>query len=214
MALSLNNAIALVGIVFALCALLLHVCDRNAGVQSWGRWLALACFVALWWPVGAAQMPVAAYVRGFSSDLSVTLVVMSVLRLLQELPGVPNINRREKRAVFAVVAVSALFLYPLALGLGNWDPYRLGWGSPGMVLGLLVIAVAGWVARLRLLPISIAFALLAWTAGLLESTNLWDYLIDPWLAAIASAAGLRALAATTAGWWRGGRRETCAPPSP
>ena len=35
---------------------------------------------------------------------------------------------------------------------------------------------------LRLLPMLIAVAMLAWAAGLLESTNLWDYLIDPWLA--------------------------------
>jgi hypothetical protein len=35
---------------------------------------------------------------------------------------------------------------------------------------------------LRLLPMLVAVGMLAWAAGLLESTNLWDYLIDPWLA--------------------------------
>ena len=50
-----------------------------------------------------------------------------------------------------------------------------------MLLALLVLAAGCMVMGLRLLPALTALALLAWTAGLLESGNLWDYLLDPWL---------------------------------
>jgi len=52
-------------------------------------------------------------------------------------------------------------------------------------VALFVLSLACWAGGLRLLPALVALALLAWVAGALESTNLWDYLIDPWLAVAA-----------------------------
>ena len=146
-------------------------------------WAAAVCFVGLWVPVGAAALPVLAYIRGISSDLSITFVALACASLLMQWRGMPAPTVRERSAVFYAVAAAAVFLYPLALGWGDWDAYRPGWGSPGMLLALLVLAVVCMARGLRLLPALIALALLAWTAGLLESGNLWDYLIDPWLAA-------------------------------
>jgi hypothetical protein len=40
---------------------------------------------------------------------------------------------------------------------------------------------------LQVLPALVATALLAWSLGLLESGNLWDYLLDPWLSIYALA---------------------------
>ena len=51
-----------------------------------------------------------------------------------------------------------------------------------MLFGLLVAGLLALSVGLRLLPLLLALALLAWTAGLMESRNLWDYLLDPWLA--------------------------------
>jgi hypothetical protein len=93
------------------------------------------------------------------------------------------VSDRERNATNLVVAAGALLLYPFALGWGDWDSYRLGWGAPGMWSALLVLSIACWGMGLRLLPMLVAVGMLAWAARLLESTNLWDYLIDPWLAA-------------------------------
>ena len=150
-----------------------------------GRWLVGICFVVMWIPVGAAQLPVAAYLRGVTSDFSVSLVVLAALNLFSRLFGLKLFDRRERQAVFYAVAATALFLYPLALGWGDWDAYRPGWGSAGMWAALLLACVVCWVAGLRLLPLLITFAMASWTAQLLESTNLWDYLLDPWLAVAA-----------------------------
>ena len=157
-----------------------------------GRWLAAICFVAMWLPMGAVQLPVAAYVRGITSDLSISLIILAGLSLYGRLFGLKTFDLRERKLVFLAATAAALFLYPLALGLGDWDAYRPGWGSVGMWASLFLVCLGCWLAGFRLLPLLIALALLAWTAHLLESNNLWDYLLDPWLAFFAIFHALRA----------------------
>ena len=50
-----------------------------------------------------------------------------------------------------------------------------------MLLALAMACAVCWIKGLRLLPGLVALALVAWTLGCLESTNLWDYLMDLWL---------------------------------
>ena len=154
------------------------------GVTLWAKWTIALVFVLMWCPVGSAHLPLVAYVRGISSDLSISLVVVACLGMYQRLAGahLGLVSDRERNATNLAVAAGALLLYPFALGLGDWDSYRLGWGAPGMWAALFALSIACWGMRLRLLPMLIAVGMLAWAAGLLESTNLWDYLIDPWLA--------------------------------
>ena len=186
---ALTDFVALAGVAVVACA----ACLRLSGLMfttadranAKGRWLVGICFVVMWIPVGAVQLPVAAYLRGVTSDFSVSLVVLAALNLFSRLFSLKLFDRRECHAVFYAVAATALFLYPLALGWGDWDAYRPGWGSAGMWAGLLLVCVVCWVAGLRLLALLIALAMASWTAQLMESTNLWDYLFDPWLATAA-----------------------------
>lgn len=177
----LTDFVALLSIDLVLCAGCLRLLSWRRGVTPWAKWGAAVCFVLLWCPVGAAHLPIVAYLRGISSDLSITLVVLACLDLSQRLLRLRVIEQRERMVVNAVVAAAALFLYPLALGWGDWDTYRLGWGAPGMWGALFALSLICWIKGLRLLPLLVALALLAWVAGVLESNNLWDYLIDPWL---------------------------------
>ena len=186
-----NNFFALLCIAVVLSAMLFRLLSIFGVSRMWAGWISAVGFAAMWWPLGAAHMPAAAYVRGISSDLSITLVVLVCLPLFRG--ALPRFNSREKIPVFAAVLVAAGFLYPMALGLGDWDPYRLGWGQPGMWIGLLILAFVCWLNGLRLLPALIAVSLLVWTAGLLESGNLWDYLLDPWLTLAVCAYALKAL---------------------
>jgi hypothetical protein len=174
----------MVGISLVLCEALLAL------LTSWRvaakrmlvvRLVTLCCFALLWIPVGAAHIPVVAYVRGITADLSSTLVALAIWRICHLLLGFRAVPKREEMAVMIVVAIAALFVYPLSLGWGDWDAYRLGWGSWGMLLALMLLCVACLAKGLRVLPALIAMALLAWSFGLMESTNLWDYLLDPWL---------------------------------
>ena len=178
----LTDFLALLGIDLVLCAGLLRLLGGMSGGARRVKWVAVACFVLLWLPAGAAQLPLLAYIRGVSSDLSVTLVALAGLFVAQRLSGFPVVSRREKAGLSWVIAAVAVALYPLSLGWGNWDFYRTGWGSFGLLAVLLALALFCWTRGLRLLPFLIGLSLLAWSAGLMESANLWDYLLDPWLA--------------------------------
>ncbi len=178
----LTDLVALLGIDLVLCAAGLALLTGQRGVMRWAKWIGAVCFLLLWVPVGTAHLPLLAYIRGISSDLSITLVALACFGLSRRLFGVPAIASREKMALNGVVAVAAVVLYPTALGWGNWDAYRLGWGSLGLWGILLALSLVFWIKGLRLLPMLLGLALLAWSAGLMESSNLWDYLIDPWLA--------------------------------
>lgn len=190
---SLTDFVALAGIDISLCACALAVLCRNGRAQPWLRWSVAVLFSVLWWPVGAAGLPLVGYVRGVSSDPSITLIVLSSISLWQRLSGSSCTSRREISMVYVCVAAAALVLYPLALGAGDWDAYRPGWGSVDMWAALLLMAGFSSLGKLTLLPVLIALGLLSWTAGILESTNLWDYLVDPWICLFALVSCARGL---------------------
>lgn len=134
-------------------------------------------FALLLIPFG--DMPFAAYLRGATGDLSITTLVMICCALSRNWLGCGTATRR---ALLLTVALAALALYPMALGASASDPYRLGYGDPLFIAALLLVALAAWIRKYHLIASCIAFAILAWTAGWYESGNLWDYLLDPWIA--------------------------------
>ncbi len=185
----LTDVFAMLGIGLVLCAGFVRLLGlgraANLSTSNGVKWLALTVFVALCVPVVGA-LPVVAFVRGISSDLSITLVALCFWSLCHRSCGLAAISPREQTTVMLAVAGAALFMYPLALGWGSWDAYRLGWGNAwGMWLALLALCLLCWVKKWHALPALIALALLAWCLGLMESGNLWDYLLDPWLSVFA-----------------------------
>lgn len=152
--------------------------------------LAGAVAVAALAPFGA--LPAAAYLRGATGDLSITSLVLLALAVLRPLCGKPGSaipgKEGDRQALLLLIVLAAAWLYPLALGVGRFDPYRMGFGDPWFVGALLLLALAACF-RQRFLPaICIALAVLAWSAGWYESNNLWDYLLDPLLAVYAAGA--------------------------
>ena len=128
------------------------------------------------WPIGLSlELPLSAYVRGVTGDLSiVTLLLLwgSILPASQKTPLGFKVS----------VAFLAIVFYPLALGFGIFDPYALGYGSLGLLIAVTIFAVicgvAGWVGGVWIFSL----AMIAWTVRWHESANLWDYLLDPFLA--------------------------------
>jgi hypothetical protein len=185
-----TDALALIGIAVAICSgiLCLHRIGRVQDfVRLKGRakgWL-LVLFLALLVPIPGTGIALAGFVRGFIGDLSITLLAMCVWSLCHRLLGVAAIGKRELSVLLVVVGVAALLLYPTALGWGDWDAYRMGWGSWWFFSALLVLSGASARMGLRVLPALVALSLLGWSVGLMESGNLWDYLLDPWLSAFA-----------------------------
>jgi hypothetical protein len=188
----------------------------------------LVCAVAILVLIPFGGLPLAAYVRGWMGDLSITSLVLLKLMILRPLFGwtfnapspagvtsdlvgvVGQPSRlasssirglgwgsaRSKYILLSIIALAALGLYPMALGIGSFDPYRLGYGNPWFLGGLLLLALAACFLRLPVVALAIALAVFAWGVGWYESTNLWDYLLDPVLAIYAlSALGMRGIQA-------------------
>lgn len=132
------------------------------------------------------DMPIAAYLRGISGDLSITALVLLGCALLR--PWRAASGTAPRRALLVLIALLALALYPMALGLGSFDPYRLGYGDPLFVAALLLLALLAWYRKFDLAAQCLALAVLAWAAGWYESSNLWDYLLDPFVAVYALSA--------------------------
>jgi hypothetical protein len=162
----------------------------------------------------AAAMPfdglsVIEFVRGITGDFSVTTLVLFALYLFLPRPvsgGMANMgaetllyfrsNFRPSRPpargkLLMLIVIAALILYPFALGIGTFDPYRLGFGNPWFITVLLAIALVAWYEQFTLIALGISLAVLAWSIGWYESNNLWNYLIDPWVAVYALAALLK-----------------------
>jgi len=145
-----------------------------------------AVFALLLIPFGG--MPFAAYVRGMTGDLSITTLVLLCCTMLRPWCGCVEVQDKHRLALLTLIALAALGLYPMALGVGEHDPYRLGYGNLQFIAALLLLALAAWFRGYTMIALCIALGTLAWTAGWYESDNLWDYLIDPFVAIYALAA--------------------------
>ena len=121
---------------------------------------------------------VVSYMRGFISDLSITTVILVVCEVLYHLLGLDVLGDDNRRYLLTAVAVGGFVLYPMTLGLTWVDPYTLGFGSPFFVATLVLFCMWGYRVR-RGAAACIAASVLAFNMGILESSNMWDYLLDP-----------------------------------
>ncbi len=130
-----------------------------------------------------AGLSLAGWLRGMVGDLSITSMLLLSFAVYARLCKAPPLwDARERSALLLPVSVLALLLYPFALGLGPLDPYRSGYGGVGLVLMLALLALWAMRRGFYLLPLALALAAAGWSLNLLESTNLWDYLLDAPLA--------------------------------
>lgn len=149
--------------------------------------------------VPVAGLSLAGALRGMLGDLSTTSTLLLIaalftrLRFLANGNAAPLWNARERFSVLLFISVLALLLYPFALGIGTLDPYRAGFGSVSLLLMLALLSL--WFMRrgLYLLPFVCALSVMAWSMRLLESTNLWDYLLDAPLAIYAIVQTVKAM---------------------
>jgi len=127
------------------------------------------------WPFGFfMELPLAAYVRGVTGDLSIVSMVLLWSSLLPT-------DKSNPIAFKVAIGLVAIAFYPLALGFSMFDPYVWGYGSIGFLIAVLVFAVICGLANWQKGVWIIALAIVAWSFHWHESTNLWDYLLDPFL---------------------------------
>jgi hypothetical protein len=121
----------------------------------------------------------ATYVRSVFDDLALTTTFALLLGTAVRMDWIRRPDEAHLTGLLWMFAAISLVLYPATLGLTYLDPYRLGY-APRLLLavaGTLTLALL-W-RRHYLATAMLCVATLGFTLELKESTNYWDYLIDP-----------------------------------
>ena len=140
-------------------------------------------------------------IRGFSllvwsaslmGGVSIPLVGLLLVLIMEKFFSCTLFSAWEWRTTWIFGMLSSLILYPAALGLGPIDPYCWGWGNNLFLIVIAILTFFLLVTKNRF-AILILLALAAFDFQLQETTNLWDYLIDPIYAVLALVMGMRSL---------------------
>ena len=127
----------------------------------------------------------ARWVASVSASFSVPFLGLLAIAAWERAFARPVLERRDRDAAWTFGAIAGLLLYPFALGVGSIDPYEWGWyRSP---LFVVVGVLTGWLIWTRhRFGILLLAAVIALHLRLGESSNYWDYLIDPvyWFASL------------------------------
>ena len=131
---------------------------------------------------GTASWGIAGWGRIIMGDLSVLSMMWFLWRASLRL--VPRWRSKIPTStaeyyIAGVLLGTGLLLYPTALGMTRFDLYALGY-YPVLLMPILFMLFAWCLLYRHTLPaLLLATASLGWLLGILESDNLWDYVIDP-----------------------------------
>lgn len=120
---------------------------------------------------------IAPLLHGTFGAPSLTLLQLALLQLAGRTP-----SPFDWRPALGLLLFALLF-YPLALGVGSFDPYALGYRPQALLAALPVLAAALWWRRRDDWLLILAIDLAAYAGGLFD--NLWDALVDPLLVLLA-----------------------------
>lgn len=143
--------------------------------------------------------PLRYWLCGLTPNASVPLALLLLSGILNRAGVAKLLRSQERRAAWIFGAVSAVFLYPSALGLGlrNFDTYSLGWPwldwrMSSLLFGSVALAAFVLVWRGNRFGWILAVSAVLYLLRVQESRNFWDYIVDP----VYTAAALIALFAT------------------
>ncbi len=143
--------------------------------------LASASAVLVSLPVGG--LPAGRWLISLFPNPSIPLTGLLFSWVLKRSFQVVSLDTRALRTCFLFSIMAGVALYPMALGVGPFDPYSAGWHFSWLFVSLLAITL-GMIFMKNRFSIVLLSTILAYDFHLLESGNLWDYLIDPILVLI------------------------------
>ena len=169
------------GVIVAMIIRFVREIFGRKNLSPFGMELWIPAAIVLIVPV--AGVSIAGHLRGLWGDPSIVTFLLLFLYTVRpsSLPNRPRVS--------TCVLVSLFVMLPLYLPLFLLNPnvpvdlYAIGWHPKWILIAIAVIALGSVMMR-RLAPRwtnIIAIALIASSVGLMESDNLWDYLVDPGL---------------------------------
>jgi hypothetical protein len=122
---------------------------------------------------------------------SIPLCALVASSVIQHLWGVTLLAARERLALWFFGAVMGSVLYFHTHLPGGLDLYFAGWDRPVFTLSLVGVTIL-LLARGSRLGVVGLLAVIASALGGLESSNSWDYVVDPFFWLIGVGIGLKA----------------------
>jgi len=151
-------------------------------------WQALLVIFFLLMVIPLNGLPMAAFIRGMTGDLSITTLVLLGNWWTKSCCNYEISGSTERLYLLIGISIASLLLYPMALGATPFDPYRLGYGNLIFVSAILLVSGYAWHKTSSLIVINLSLAVFAWGGRWYESDNLWDYLLDPFVSIYALSA--------------------------
>ena len=123
-------------------------------------------------------IPIARWVASISANFGIPFTGLLAVTVWERAFAKKIFSARDWFASWMFGVVGGLVLYPLALGLGKFDTYKWGWSFSPLFAGIAVLTGLLVWKQIRF-GILLLLAIIAYHLRLLESTNYWDYLLDP-----------------------------------
>ena len=131
----------------------------------------------------ANNLAVKGYLGSLQHEPSIGLVTYCLCVVPRMFPALAFVNSQTASARLnrfpVVLFFAGLALYPMALGLGYFDSYALGYQPWFALLVSFVAAVTWWQPQNLVIAVWLTGSLLAHFFRVGESDNLFDYLLDP-----------------------------------
>jgi hypothetical protein len=152
----------------------------HCGVNARGaRRLLLLGLIA----IGILAVPVrgiviARWVASINANFSIPFTGLLAVTVWERAFANKIFSARDWSAGWMFGAIGGLALYPMALGLGKFDTYEWGWNFSPLFTG--IAALTGLLVwKQNRFGILLLLAIVAYRLRLLESTNYWEYVLDP-----------------------------------
>lgn len=188
MTLPLNAFLALAGVALVFSALILRGTRNRVSSIAVKIAIVVASLFLLLFPV--VTEPLVIYLRGFTGDFSVAMLLLSAATIGSILVQKDIIASHDKKFFYLMITLMSLVLYPPSLGWGRVDTYQLGYSFWLVEWVLVALGLLAFSLRAPLTVVWIATALISYQLSLFESRNLWDYLIDPIVSVIAISSSI------------------------
>jgi hypothetical protein len=136
-------------------------------------------------PLGGLSL--ARWLISINANFSIPLTAILLSKVWENASHIKLLDGKAFLSSWIFGLTVGLVLYPMALGLGRFDPYEFGWSFSLLFVLLMTVTVMLLFLKNRFGVILVA-CILAYDLELLESKNLWEYLVDPFFVLISGAA--------------------------
>ena len=163
-------------LVMVLCQSALSLLGKSAAGSGRTAVIGIGAAFAVVLPMGG--LPIGRWLVSLQADASIPLIALVLSRVLENAFQRPVLDRKAKTACRIFSVLGGVLLYPMALGLGAFDPYEAGWRFSWLFVLLLAVTLGLLFLKNRFFMVLLA-AISAYDFHVLESGNLWNYLLDP-----------------------------------